>query len=134
MPVAEEKCIHPFELLRCFMEFCVDKGKTSFPPLYTGARPWHELLYAMKDNLLPRFTELYCVSKFDWDGPHPTSRRWREIQSCFSVSGICHLRGGSPRVYLYLDKKQENNPFNTNRELLEEMFNIASGIEGFFED
>ncbi len=120
-----------FELIRSFMEFASEKGKTDFPPLFCGARPWHEFFYNLKDKYWARFPELACIGDFDWDVSYPTLQKWHELQISLCISEIC--AAGDRRIYFCRDSKRPiNHLAGVNPALLEAMFQTALETSNFF--
>lgn len=128
--------ISAMDLIRRFIEFGMNKGKRSFPPLYTGTQPWHELLYDLKRNHMVRFPELACIGNFDWDGPFPRASIWRDIQLGCSLALKYDIDLGSGRILPDLKFVSQMNlkiP-EIDLELLETMFQVAENTDFFFED
>ena len=122
--------VSPTELIRSFMEFAHEKGKTNFPPLFYGTRPWHEFIYELKKKHKDRFPELECIGDFDWDGPYPTSKVWQEIQISLCILGVCGSRVGESRTFLYSDLIRPETKVSAG--LLEVMFQVATESNNFF--
>lgn len=128
------KDISPTELIRSFMEFAFQKGKTDFPPLFYGTRTWHEFLYELKKKHKDKFPELECIGDFDWDGPYPTARVWHEIQTSLCILGVCGSRPGEGRTLLHVEYlRKENSLIKAHLDLLETMFQVAMKTDNFFE-
>ena len=134
--------VSPTELVRSFMEFSYEKGRTNFPPLFYGTRPWHEFLYELKKQYKNRFPELKCIGDFDWDDPYPTAPVWHEIQTSLCLLQVCGSRVGNNRSFLYRESIRGEipvlgipvKPDKVSPELLEVMFRVAMETNNFFEN
>jgi hypothetical protein len=115
------------------MEYSREKGKTAFPPLFYGTRPWHEFLYELKKQYKDRFPELDCIGDFDWDGPYPTAQVWHEIQNSLCILGACWSIAGASRTLLNPECLRAENPLKNNSILLEAMYQVALNTDNFFE-
>ena len=125
--IEKEQLTMPGFILK-FMEYVRDAHDINSFPAY-DSRPWHEWLWALKEKLKAGLP--FEVSRFNWDGAYPRNPELSE----FMVIGVRNNCGQTldGRIHFqplllghYLDHDYPS--------LAGAAFEIAKGIEGFFEE
>ena len=121
------------QLVKAFVQYCVDHKKESFPSFLHFCKPWHVWLYEIRESQawFPFFESI--IGEFDWDGEYPTCRNWHEVQSSFCITEFC-ISYGIDRSHFNEDLRQPVNQLALNNpELFAHMLTAAESVPEFFE-
>jgi len=115
-----------------FLGYAGIRGKLTFPNFNSPL--WHIWLYEAKKRFFKDFPVLKVIGEFDWDAPWPISRSLKE--TAFGLGFVTERSSDFLRIRLAAGA---TTPLTDDRFMqsaggaLEDLFQLAQGIEGFFE-
>jgi hypothetical protein len=115
------------ELIRSFMEYAASRGAESFPPMLFGSL-WHLFLWKIRE--LPEIANI--IGGFDWDGPHPKNRIFKEFTSHASYSYFARSRDDGRLILTHA--RPANQLIPSCLGVFEKMFAAAKQMPGFLEN